>query len=205
MELYFNPMSGCSRRVLALLSHLDIPYLPKPVDLNSGEQAQASYLAINPNGRVPTLVEGTRSLWESAAILRRLAREFAPALLGEGREEDEVNRWVAWTLSHLSPTLSRLNAETGLKRMRGLTINPTTVSEIQKNLRPLLTLLNTHLTAQKYLAGERHTIAEFTAVPSLEASLALAKLDLAQYPAMARWIADSKQLKGWPAAAGKPS
>lgn len=57
MELYFHPMSGCSRRVVALLAHLEIPFTPKVIDLNAGAQSKPAYLAINPGGRVPTLVE----------------------------------------------------------------------------------------------------------------------------------------------------
>lgn len=202
MELYFHPMSGCSRRVLALLAHLEVPFTPKVVDLNAGAQAKPPYLAINPGGRVPTLVEGSRNLWESTAILRRLAREYAPALLGEGPEEDEVNRWLAWTLCHLSPALSRLNAETGLKRMRGEAVDPEAVSAALAHLTPLLKLLNTHLDSNRYLAGDRATLAEFACAPSIEASSKIAQLSLSEHPAVERWLADTQAIDRWPAEVG---
>ena len=206
MELYFHPMSGNSRRVVALLQHLELAYTPHVVDLAAGEQRSPEYLALNPNGRVPTLVEDGRALWESAAILQRLAREHAPALLGEDGARVEVDRWIAWALSHLSPALSRLNAETGLRRMRGLEPAPERVAEASREVATLLSLLDAHLATQPYLAGDGPLLPEFVVAPSLEASMGIAKLDLEPYPHLRAWLARTTTLPGWPARpAAKPS
>ncbi len=206
MDLYFHPLSGCSRRVLALLGHLDLPFAPQLVQLAEGAQRQPAYLAKNPNGRVPTLVDGDLTLWESGAILRYLARNHRPALLGEDpRHEVEVDRWMAWTLTELSPALSRLNAETGLKQMRGVKPDPAAVAAAQAIVGPRLEILNTHLGESAYLAGSSPTLADFAAVPTLESAVLLARLALDDYPNIGSWMARAQALHGWPASLKVPT
>lgn len=199
--LYFHPASGCSRRVLALLGYLDLPFEPALVDLARGEQRQAGYLALNPNAKVPTLVDGDLVLWESEAILRRLAREHRPSLLGDARSACEVDRWVAWGLTELSAALSRLNAETGLAAMAGKELDPEAIAAASARVAAKLDVLEPRLHGE-WLAADSPTLAEFTLVPSLEASMTLARLELDRWPRVRAWVQRSRELAGWPAPIG---
>src|SRR5690606_576209 len=95
------------------------PYELVPVDLMSGAQRSPEYLAINPNGRVPTLEDegpgGERILlWESHAILQYLAAKHPAARLdGETPlERGEVAKWLFVNAAHLGPAMAHVFAHT---------------------------------------------------------------------------------------------
>src|SRR5262249_27095991 len=81
MKLYDFAFSPNCRKVRALAYELGIQLEFVPVDLPKGAQHTPAFLAINPNGRVPVLVEGELVLWESTAIVRYLAAKTGSALV----------------------------------------------------------------------------------------------------------------------------
>lgn len=86
--------------------------------------------------------------------------------------------------------------------MRGVAVDPEAVSAALAALTPLLELLNTHLTQNRYLAGDRATLAEFCCAPSIEASTTIAQLSLTEHPAAERWLARTQKIDGWPVEVG---
>jgi glutathione S-transferase len=71
-----------------------------------GRNTDSDYLAMNPNGRIPTLVDGDFVLWESNSIMRYLVlayREGSPIYPKEPKRRASVDRWLDWTLSTLQP------------------------------------------------------------------------------------------------------
>jgi len=104
MQLYTFHRSPNCRKVVLLLRHLGLEADFVEVDLASGAQFAPGYLDINPNGRVPTLVDGDLVLWESGAILIYLAERHWPQGLGSsGRERAEVARWMFFEASGVAP------------------------------------------------------------------------------------------------------
>jgi glutathione S-transferase len=73
MRLYYHPLSSNSRRVLLTAYHLGLNLELVSVDLSRGEHKTPEYLRLNPNGKIPILVEGGFHLWESHAIMQYLA------------------------------------------------------------------------------------------------------------------------------------
>src|SRR4051794_30609766 len=69
MKLYFHPLSSNARRARLVVHHLGLAVEEELVDLTQGAQRRPAYLALNPNGKVPTLVDGDLKLWESYAIM----------------------------------------------------------------------------------------------------------------------------------------
>jgi glutathione S-transferase len=106
------------QKVLWCLSELDLAYERIDAGMQFGKNNEAPYLAMNPNGRVPTLVDGDYVLWESNSVMRYLCTAY-----GQGRNEGTgegsvkgspiypaspkaragVDRWLDWTLSTLQP------------------------------------------------------------------------------------------------------
>ena len=83
MKLYTNPLSPNGRKVTTVVHHLQLQLDVEVVDLSKGAQRTPEYLAINPNGAIPALVDGDLKLWESNAIAAYLAdtsgdRSFFP-------------------------------------------------------------------------------------------------------------------------------
>ena len=94
------------QKVLWCLSELDLAYERIDAGMAFGRNTEADYLAMNPNARVPTLVDGDFVLWESNSIMRYLAlayRQDSPIYPQEPKLRAGVDRWLDWTLSTVQP------------------------------------------------------------------------------------------------------
>src|SRR5437667_12573825 len=103
MKLYGFPPSPNTWKVRAVAAHLGLPLELELVDLTKGAQRTADYLALNPTGRTPTLVDGNFVLWESTAIMHYLAERKASMLFpNDARTRADIMRWQSWHLQHWS-------------------------------------------------------------------------------------------------------
>jgi glutathione S-transferase len=94
------------QKVLWCLRELDLAYERIDAGMAFGRNGEPEYLAMNPNGRIPTLVHGDFVLWESNSIMRYLALAYAPdsPLYPQAPKlRASVDRWLDWTLSTLQP------------------------------------------------------------------------------------------------------
>ena len=81
MKLYTFYLSGNGRKVHMALEEAGTQYDIVPINLMKGEQKNPEYLKLNPNGKVPTVVDDGLVMWESIAILLYLAEKFPAAIL----------------------------------------------------------------------------------------------------------------------------
>ena len=94
------------QKVLWCLHELDLAYERVDAGMAYGKNREAEYLAMNPNGRVPTLVDGDFVLWESNSIMRYFVLAYRPqsTLYPQAPKlRASVDRWLDWTLSTLQP------------------------------------------------------------------------------------------------------
>ena len=94
------------QKVLWCLQELDLAYERIAAGMAFGKNREPEYLVMNPNGRVPTLVEGDFVLWESNSIMRYLVRAYrpqSPIYPHAPKARAGVDRWLDWTLSTLQP------------------------------------------------------------------------------------------------------
>jgi glutathione S-transferase len=94
------------QKVLWCLSELGLAYERIDAGMAFGKNHEPVYLAMNPNGRVPTLVEGDFVLWESNSIMRYLVLahgQGSPLYPQAPKQRAGVDRWLDWTLSTLQP------------------------------------------------------------------------------------------------------
>jgi glutathione S-transferase len=94
------------QKVLWCLSEIDLVYERIDAGMAFGRNRGPDYLAMNPNGRVPTLVDGDFVLWESNSIMRYLVlayRQQSPLYPQALKQRAGVDRWLDWTLSTLQP------------------------------------------------------------------------------------------------------
>lgn len=198
MKLYMHPISGCSRRVLSFVALHQLELELELVDLERGAHKHPAYLKLNPTGRVPTLDDGELVLWESGAILRHLAATYHPQSLGkDDTQRARVDQWMLWALIHLGSALATLNAETGLKRLHGLDVEPHQVERALSQAHDELNILGEALDGQLYLCGDEVTLADHCACGSIEASLILARLEIKD-PRVKAWLDRIHTLPNWP-------
>ena len=96
ITLYGGPLSGNAYKVRLLLTLLGLEFEETVINLQTGDNRTESFLALNPRGQIPTLVDGDVTLWDSQAILVYLARRYGEAWLPvEPAAMAEVMQWLA--------------------------------------------------------------------------------------------------------------
>ena len=96
LKLYAHPFSNNAMRAQLYLDEKGLPYEYVTVDLFKGEHKQPAYLAINPRGQVPCIVDGDITVYESVAIVQYLAQRYPEAGLALGISEPEFGAWLDW-------------------------------------------------------------------------------------------------------------
>ena len=94
------------QKVLWCLAELDIPFQRIDAGMAFGHNDTPEYLAMNPNGRVPTLVDGDYVLWESNSVMRYLNLAYGKGSAiypQDAKGRAAVDRWLDWTLSTVQP------------------------------------------------------------------------------------------------------
>jgi glutathione S-transferase len=197
MKLYFHPMSSNARRVRIVLRHLAIPVEEELVDLQKGAQRSPAYLALNPNGKVPTLIDGNLKLWESNAIIIYVSEKSGKRELYPEADKVEVHRWLFWGANEFSPIIARFNFENMLKPMLGIgTPDPARLKEHEASFKPVATVLDNQLAQRNYVLGSKLSLADFALAASLMHK-ERAKLPLGEYANLLAWLSRIEGLPAW--------
>ena len=160
MKVYDFPLSPNSKKVRAVSYELGLQPEFIRVDLFKGEQKSPEILALNPNGRVPILVDGDFVLWESNAIVAYLANG-TPLLPSTPRERAEVDRWSAWQLAHIGPAIRKVAFQRVVKPLTGQGApDQKIVDEGTAEFSDFARMLDGSLGRKEYVAG-RLSIADF--------------------------------------------
>jgi glutathione S-transferase len=162
LTLWGRATSTNVQKVIWACDELGLAY--KRVDIGGpfGGNDDPAYRAKNPNGLVPTLEDDDFVLWESNAILRYLAagdteQRLLPADL-DRRTRANIERWLDWQLVSLGLTLRTL-----VMLLLPRSQNPPSQSDIAaaaKKVAAAFSILDTHLSTQPYVGGDRFTLAD---------------------------------------------
>ena len=199
MKLYHNPLSPNVRRVRLTAAVLGIELEEKLLDFSKGEHKNPEYLALNPNGAVPTLVDGDFVLTESRSIMQYLASKKPESglLPRDEAARADVTRWQFWDAAHFSPQMGTLGFEKLIKGMMGMgEPDAGKVQEALTNFRRFAAVLNKRLEGKQYVVGDALTVADLT----LASSLMYAKqveAPLAEFPNLQAWFSRVTALEGW--------
>jgi glutathione S-transferase len=148
------------QKVTWCLEELGVPYRREDVGGAFGRNRDADYLALNPNGLIPTVLDQGRVLWESNTILRYLAASYDTAALWEpdpGRRA-EGEKWMDWQLTVLRQPMSPL-----FKQCVRVPAGERDGELIERSTRDAVRafrLLDGALTKSPWLGGERFTVAD---------------------------------------------
>ena len=158
MKLYTNLFSPNARKVHAVANELGIELETQTLDLRAGEQRTAEYLALNPNGKVPTLVDGDTVLWESNAIMCYLAGKGDTELWPKSAKRYDILRWMFWESNHLTNALNHLFGQKFFNRD-----NPDQgiIDRATKDFRKYAEVLDAQLANNAHVTGDTLTLADF--------------------------------------------
>ncbi|AFZ24391.1 glutathione S-transferase [Cylindrospermum stagnale PCC 7417] len=150
------------------LEELKVPYEFIKLDMQAGAHLQPEYLAINPMGKVPAIVDGDFQLWESGAILLYLAEKYGKATHSVEKRA-EFSQWVLFANATLAT---------------GIFVEANREREMPR----LLTPLNEIFGRQPFLLGNEFTVADVAVGSILSYIPMMLKLDLSAYPAILNYL-----------------
>jgi glutathione S-transferase len=196
MRLYYAETIS-ARKACVVAKYLESPVELVHVDLGRGEQRTDAFASINPNRKIPVLVEERHSLWESNAIMARLARLASSSLWPDDERVFEVVKWLSWDAAHFTRFAGELYFQHLVRPFLGLGApDKDAVQNAQSAFRQSATVLDGVLADRTWAAGESLTIADF----ALGASVPWAheaSIPLGEFPNVARWARQLGELDAW--------
>jgi glutathione S-transferase len=197
MNLYGFPSSPNTWKVRAVAAHLGIPVELELVDLT--KPRSDAYLAINPTGRTPTLIDGDFTLWESNAIMQYLSNQKPNTLWpNDARARADITRWQCWQLAHFgSDACVPLVFNRLVKKLANLgPPDETAVAKATAAFHKEAKLLEAHLAKQPYLVGNELTLADFSVAANLIYTKE-AELPVEPYARLQTWFSRVFALPCW--------
>jgi glutathione S-transferase len=185
LKIYGDARSRAYRCVW-LMREIGLEFEQIPVDLSS--RRDAAFLAINPNGKVPALVDGSFALWESIAINLYLAKKIPSELAPRTLEEEALTlQWSFWGVTECEPHSVTLFNHAFPRATR--TTSEADAAAAAAKLGKVLPVLDGALAKSPYLLGDRFTVADLN-VASIVSGAKAAGLDLSAVPNVKRWLSD---------------
>ncbi|HJQ84810.1 MAG TPA: glutathione S-transferase N-terminal domain-containing protein [Candidatus Binatia bacterium] len=153
------------RKISIMLEELGLPYRAMPVDLGKEEQFAPAFTAINPNQKIPAIVDhdvpgGPLAIFESGAILFHLAEKTGRLLPKEPRGRATTMQWLMYQMSHVGPIIG----QTGHFVNQAPEKIPYAIQRFVGESLRIVGVLNTGLGGREYLAGD-YSIADIATYP----------------------------------------
>ena len=158
---------------------------------------QARFLPLNPNLRIPILVEGGQSLWETDAIACWLSLMCGARLWRMDDALPDMIRWISWAHANFVRACDMVHFERGTKRRYNLgPTDPALIEEGLANFHEGARILDAHLAGRDWLLGSEISYADLRMATFLPYNN-VAQLPLTDYPAVARWYARLDSHAAW--------
>jgi len=184
----YGPGWSRANRVLWLANELGLDYEQPALDLMEGEHKQPHFLALNPNGRVPVLVDGDVTISESLAINLYLAKHHGGTALipADPAGEAGILQWSVWAASDIEMPLITALVYRSIRPPADGDMKPADTAEdrLQQRSFPVLERV---LAQRPYLLGESFTLADL-AVASVLIYAPLARIGFDAHPKVAAWL-----------------
>lgn len=199
MKLYIFTASPNCRKVMAVINHLGLN-----VDVQTlvpfGEELKSDdYLTINPNAKVPALVDGDFNLWECTAIMQYLASKVADNDLypSDAKVRADIMRWQSWDQAHFGKAMGAMAWENFAKPAFKLgETDLAVVEQAVEEFHRYAPVLEQQLDTNQFVIGENITLADY----SLAAILMYAvpgKVPLESYSNIRSWYERVEQIPAW--------
>jgi GST-like protein len=158
------------RKISIMLEETGLPYKVIPVDLGKGQQFEAAFTAVNPNQKIPAIVDhdadgGPRTIFESGAILFYLAEKSGRFLAAKGKARSDAMQWLMYQMSHVGPIIG----QTGHFINQAPEKVPYAIERFVNESVRIVGVLDKGLDGKDYLAGE-YTIADIATYPWVKAA-----------------------------------
>lgn len=191
LDLHYWPTPN-GKKVTILLEEAGVPYKIVPVNIGRGDQFTDEFLALNPNHRMPALVDhepagGGKpvSVFESGAIMMYIAEKIGRFWPQTVREKYAVTQWVIWQMANQGPKLGENGHFRRLGDKQG--DQSYAVRRFTDEANRLYGVLNMQLWKNRYVAGAEYTIADMITYP-WTVNWQNQGQDIAEFPHFKRWF-----------------
>lgn len=189
MITLFTAGTPNGRKVSIMLEEIGLPYQVKRIDIGKGDQFSPEFLAVNPNNKIPAIVDSDGpngaplTLFESGAILIYLAdKTVSPLLPAEPRARYTVIQWLMFQMGGVGPMLGQCHH---FRRFAPEQV-PYAIERYSKETERLYGVMNGQLAKHAFLAGDAYSIADIATFPWIDRH-EWQGIDLDDYPNVARW------------------
>lgn len=173
-------------RALWMAKEIGLDYEHIPIEVGQAGALKSDYLALNPNGRLPTIDDDGFILWESLAVTLYLAKKHALGRLYPATLEGEAKAWQ-WSLWAANEVERGVNIwSLHAIRLPPEDRNHNVLAEALKVLDPPFKVLDGALDGRPYLLGDAFTVADLNVAAVISRAI---EMDLAATPRLARWLA----------------
>ncbi|WP_426314503.1 glutathione S-transferase family protein [Methylobacterium fujisawaense] len=200
IKIYGDPGSGSRRRVTAAAAAMGVNIEVVDIDLFNGESHTPEFLALNPHGLSPVMVDGDLVLYESAAINLYLAEKAGSDLAGRTtRERFEILQWMFWSGEQWRVFATLTFDEVLVKRFMGQPAEESIVKLAADKIRAAAGVLDAHLAKHSHIVGDRLTLADFDVAGPFSQN-ERTKIPLNEFPNLMAWQQRLlKTVPGWAA------
>ncbi|OVA14848.1 Glutathione S-transferase [Macleaya cordata] len=172
LKVHGSVISTASQRVFATLNEKGLDFELVLVNLRVGEHKKEHFLSLNPFGQVPAFEDGDLKLFESRAITKYIAHEYASCgtqlIYADGKKMAGMSVWMEVEAHHFEPASSALAWELVFKPLFGMVTDGAAVEENEAKLAQVLDVYEKRLGQSKYLGGDEFTLADLHHLPNLQ-------------------------------------
>lgn len=190
IDLHYWPTPN-GKKVTILLEEAGIPYNLVPCNIGRGDQFTDEFLAINPNHRMPVLVDHTPmgggeklAIFESGAIMMYLAEKCGRFFPQDTRGKYAVTQWLIWQMANQGPKSGECGHFRRLGDKQG--DQSYAIRRFTDEVNRMYGVLNNRLYESKYLAGDDYTIADMICYP-WTVNWAAQGQDISEFKYFKRW------------------
>jgi GSH-dependent disulfide-bond oxidoreductase len=184
IDLYtFTTPNG--RKPLIMLEEIGLPYTTHAIDISKGDQFKPEYVAINPNSKIPAIIdrETDLTIFESGAILIYLAEKSGKLLPTVQKDRFQVLQWLMLQMGSIGPMFGQL----GHFKHAAPEKIPYAIERYEKETLRLYSVLDGQLTNHPFIAGDDYSIADIATYPWV-ANYERLGLTLDKHPHLKRWV-----------------
>ena len=166
IHVYTAPTSNGWKPII-FLEEANVEYDITAINFDKREQKEKEYLKLNPNGRIPTIVDRSNNnfiVFESGAILWYLAEKYDKFLPQNSNDKSQTLQWLMFQMANIGPMMGqamyfqRIAAKLGEE-------NPFAIKRYVNESRRLMEILDNHLADREYLVADEYTIADIATYP----------------------------------------
>jgi len=183
----YTALTANGIKISVALEELRLPYRAVEVNIATGEQKQSWFLNINPNGRIPAIMDGDQRVFESGAILLYLVDKYDPGRVisyepGSSEYYEQLG-WLMFQMGGLGPMQGQANH---FRLMAG-EYSQYGIDRYLNETKRLYSVLNQRLESSEYLAGSKYTIADIANYAWVRYGPIALEIELSEFPALKRW------------------